>query len=122
MTIIYDFDWDDQQDSGVWVVPPGKTDNDAVLVEASIRETREAEDDFDREIIAIWGDPTGDYILASEIKLGSKDGVATATSGRPLYGAAAKAALDQLIKIQNTGRQIPVNPEQEKLFHAHERK
>ena len=114
-TTIYDFTWDDQGDSGVWV----NHDGTEVLVEASVHEPDEdavegeTSDWFDRFT------PVPFYLLASAITLAPGDGIVTpADPNTPLYGAAAASALARLQRIEEEGTQTPVNPEQVSLLAA----
>ena len=106
--VVYDFLWDDQGDAGAWVQPDG---GDLVLVEASICNFPVDEDDD-------YYEPTGEYVLASQIKLGARDGVwfDDGSPGKgPLFGSAAQAALTKLRGIERASKQVAVNEQQEAL-------
>ena len=112
--VIFDFLWDDQQDLGVWVQP--NDGGDLVLVEASIsvRPSMEPEDnDYDDPFNF---EPTGNYLLASDIKLQPNDGVWINPKTGPIYGIAAEQALKRLQKIERESKQIAVNEQQEALL------
>ena len=111
MPVIYDFLWDDQGVSGVWVVT---AEGKMVLVEASICTKADPND-----CVMVGGEPyhepTAEYVVAESIVLEPGDGVWWNTDN-PVYGAAAQASLAKLVEISTTGTAVAVNEQQVALL------
>lgn len=103
----FDFRWDDDGTLGVYV--EHKDHPTGICVEAQVRTAPDNSVE--------WGEPTGEYKLASQIVLDSWDRVVT-HAGRTLYGAEARAFLSNLARIEAEGRQVPVNARQARQQEA----
>lgn len=97
----YDFRWDDDGTLGVYV--EHKDHPAGICVEAQVR--------TDPDNSVDHSEPTGEYKLASQIVLGSRDRV-VAHSGRSLYGTVARAFLTTLAQIEKEGKPVAVNARQ----------
>lgn len=102
-TAIYDFTWDSEGDSGVWVRPPGG--GEPVLIEYSVREPDLDSDPDDDDWVGNRYSPIGYYDLPGgdleagvALLLSSYDDVVT--------GDAARRAWAQLIQLRRTGKQV----------------
>lgn len=106
--MIYDFTWDAMQDLGVWV----RLGEEEYLVEAMVREDDE--------------EPTGTYVLASDIRLGPGDALWLDTDlGEGWLGPRRRVnqarQLARLARIERDGEQFAVNEQQERILEARNR-
>jgi len=107
MAYVYDFDWDDQGDLGVWVLPNGE--EELMLVEAMVCLALKKDDGQPDPI----GDPIGEYLLASAIVLGPNDQLFV--DGETLCGQNAQTMLERLVFLEKHSKQMAVNEQQTRL-------